>query len=476
MFLCRLFVCDNIFYIWTPGFHTTLHSYPTGANDSWLLLWLVTLVPDRSTSLTFSRNLQNCVQNHTAGGLYAHLLFFSGRSSAFFFLLLPFSLPLQDGAPFFFSTFHTSHTTLHDQQLMSDTPATPSSQQGSQPNPSTTNASRGQASGAKKTTPAAKLNPDAKDYVPRTAVTDGTATTQTGASSGNNPRHRRRRNPDGNKANSSNPDSESRQPSEGGRSGGNNNNNSGGNVGNANSRNRRNGGRNPRKAPEGGARIDDYHQDDDIEINMDRPIEPTGSQAAGSDSALGVGSNAQPKGRRDGRRKGKESANTGTSTSTPKPQHNRGEGGHARGPRDGQLESSSATRGSGQTGSNNRRQRNRKSDLGGRTFPTTSTGNDRSTTESSSSQRNTQRNAQRAQPKKFVHTVEEDRDLLNALTTGLSNSTYDCMVCWDVIRPAHKIWNCQVCWAAFHLDCLSTWATKSSEGTMIYSNRRIPSK
>ncbi|KAG9065238.1 FKBP12-associated protein [Linnemannia hyalina] len=350
---------------------------------------------------------------------------------------------------------------------MSDTPATSSSQQGSQPNPNTTNASRGKASGAKKTTPAAKLNPDAKDYVPRTAATDGTATTQTGAPSGNNPRHRRRRNPDGNKANTSNPDSESKQPSEGGRSGGNNNNNNNNNnnVGNANNRNRRNGGRNPRKAPEGGARIDDYHQDDDIEINMDRPVEPTGSQAAGSDSALGAGSNAQPKGRHDGRRKGKESTGTGTGTSSPKPPHNRGEGGHTRGPRDGQSESSSATRVSGQTGSNNRRQRNRKGDLGGRTFPTTSTVNDRSTTESSNSQRNAQRNAQRPQPKKFVHTVEEDRDLLAALTTGLSNSTYDCMVCWDVIRPAHKIWNCQVCWAAFHLDCLSTWATKSSEGS-----------
>ncbi|KAF9283588.1 FKBP12-associated protein [Linnemannia elongata] len=196
---------------------------------------------------------------------------------------------------------------------------------------------------------------------------------------------------------------------------------------------------------------------------MDRPVEPTGSQAAGSDSALGAGSNAQPKGRRDGRRKDKESTGTGTGTFSPKPQHKRGDGGHARGPRDGQPESSSATRGSGQTGSNNRRQRNRKGDLGGRTFPAASTGNDRSTTESSSSQRNAQRNTQRSQPKKFVHTVEEDRDLLAALTTGLSNSTYDCMVCWDVIRPAHKIWNCQVCWAAFHLDCLSTWATKSSE-------------
>ncbi|KAF9905744.1 FKBP12-associated protein [Linnemannia zychae] len=345
---------------------------------------------------------------------------------------------------------------------MSDTPAPSSTQQGSQPNLSAAgNVARGQAGSAKKS-PAAKLNPDAKDYVPRTAATEGTsATTQPGASSGNsNPRHRRRRNQDGNRSNTGNADNESKQqPSECSRSGGN-----GGNGGNTNNRNRRNGGRNPRKAPEGGARIDDYHQDDDIEINMDRPVEPTGSQAAGSDSALGAKSNAPAKGRRDGRHKNKETAGTGTGTSSSKPQHNRGDSGNTRGPRvDGQPEGSSASRGSGQTGTNSRRQRNRKGDVGGRTFPTAAAGNDKSTTESSSSQRNAPRNAQRMQPKKFVHTVEEDRDLLTALTTGLTNSTYDCMVCWDVIRPAHKIWNCQVCWAAFHLDCLSTWATKSSE-------------
>ncbi|KAG0211794.1 FKBP12-associated protein [Mortierella sp. NVP41] len=363
---------------------------------------------------------------------------------------------------------------------MSDTPTTSPSQQGSQPTPDASNGTRGRTNGAKKTT-GPKLNPDAKDYVPRTTVNDGAAaTTQTGASSGNNnnnPRHRRRRNPDGNKSNNTaNPDSESKQPSEGSSRNGGNGNNGGGQTNSSgnnatNNRNRRNGGgRNPRRAPatEGGARIDDYHQDDDIEINMDRPVEPTGSQAAGSDSALGAGSNNAPaKGRRDGRRKGKETTSN-SGTSTPKPQHNRGEGGQPRGgPRgDGQPESSSASRGSGPANANNnnsRRQRNRKGDLGGRTFPTASSGNDKSTPETSSSQRNNARNSQRIQPKKFVHTVEEDRDLLAALTTGLSNSTYDCMVCWDVIRPAHKIWNCQVCWAAFHLDCLSTWATKSSE-------------
>ncbi|KAF9304096.1 FKBP12-associated protein [Mortierella antarctica] len=64
-------------------------------------------------------------------------------------------------------------------------------------------------------------------------------------------------------------------------------------------------------------------------------------------------------------------------------------------------------------------------------------------------------------PAKFVPKIEADHDLLTSLTVGLTSSKYECMVCFDVIRPAHKIWNCQVCWAAFHLDCLSTWAKKS---------------
>ncbi|KAG0338902.1 FKBP12-associated protein [Podila horticola] len=70
-------------------------------------------------------------------------------------------------------------------------------------------------------------------------------------------------------------------------------------------------------------------------------------------------------------------------------------------------------------------------------------------------------------PAKFVPKIEADRDLLTSLTVGLTSSKYECMVCFDVIRPAHKIWNCQVCWAAFHLDCLSTWAKKSVGGPAI---------
>ncbi|KAF9995499.1 FKBP12-associated protein [Entomortierella chlamydospora] len=103
-----------------------------------------------------------------------------------------------------------------------------------------------------------------------------------------------------------------------------------------------------------------------------------------------------------------------------------------------------------------RRQRYQRKELAGRTFPTPPA-------EESTSAEKKNRASRASHTAKFVHKVEEDRDLMEALTVGLTKSTYDCMVCWDVIRPAHKIWSCQVCWAAFHLDCLSTWAKKSSE-------------
>ncbi|KAG0017028.1 hypothetical protein BGZ80_008676 [Entomortierella chlamydospora] len=348
-------------------------------------------------------------------------------------------------------------------------------------NAETTKSSTTQGNASKKT--AAKLNPDAKDYVPRTTTSGsvgpsaGTSSTSNPRANGsnNNPRNRRRRNPDTNKSRDA--DNQVNRSSETGNNSNNNNNN--------NNRNRRNRGRTPKQVIGGGARIDDDDDEDDIEINMDRPVEPSESQAAvavpgavleSTSTAQGSKNAATKDRRRGGRRKGKEVSDP----SIPKLQQDRGGKGRSRAiGTDGQPESSTssssrAPRASnsnnsgnndrGDSNNNNRRQRNRKAgDLGGRIFSTASQGSTNQAGESSGPQRNAQKKTPRNQPKKFVHTVEEDRDLMAALTAGLSDSTYDCMVCWDVIRPAHKIWNCQVCWAAFHLDCLSTWAKKSSE-------------
>lgn len=306
-----------------------------------------------------------------------------------------------------------------------------------------------QATGSSQTGP--KLNPAAKDYVPRTPINESAVNNSSAANT--NGRNRRRRNPETANA--------AAGAADGSQTAAKSSDNTQAN------RNRRNRVRPPKQSTGGGARIDDDLDDGSV-ITMERPVETTEGQPAGS----GQGPNGVRRERRDGRdgrRKGKEVVNN----SSPKPQQTRGDNARTRPPRnESQAGTSSSARGSGSgsnsnninNNNNNRRQRDRKGDLGGRTFPT-SAHNHAHPEESSSS---SQKTPSRPRPAKFVHTVEEDRDLLAALTAGLSNSSYDCMVCWDVIRPAHKIWNCQVCWAAFHLDCLSTWAKKSSEGTEIF--------
>jgi len=303
-----------------------------------------------------------------------------------------------------------------------------------------------QATGSSQTGP--KLNPAAKDYVPRTPINEPAVNNSPVTNT--NGRNRRRRNPETAAASACAADGSqtAAKSSDNGQA----------------NRNRRNRVRPPKQSASGGARIDDDLDDGSV-ITTERPVEATEGQPAGS----GQGPNGVRKERRDGRdgrRKGKEVV----SNSSPKPQQPRNDNARTRPPRnESQAGTSSSARGSGSgpnanginnNNNNNRRQRDRKGDLGGRTFPTSAHNHGHPEESSSSSQKF----PARPRPAKFVHTVEEDRDLLAALTAGLSNSTYDCMVCWDVIRPAHKIWNCQVCWAAFHLDCLSTWAKKSSEG------------
>ncbi|RUS12690.1 hypothetical protein BC937DRAFT_87244 [Endogone sp. FLAS-F59071] len=56
---------------------------------------------------------------------------------------------------------------------------------------------------------------------------------------------------------------------------------------------------------------------------------------------------------------------------------------------------------------------------------------------------------------------EEIKDLLTSLTHGLTTSSYECMVCWDVIGPGHYTWSCDVCWAVFHLGCIQKWGISS---------------
>ncbi|KAG0344901.1 hypothetical protein BG004_004094 [Podila humilis] len=326
-----------------------------------------------------------------------------------------------------------------------------------------------------------KLNPEAKDYIPRSAtVAEGSASNQSLGSSNSN---RRRRNPKSKSGIIVNSESSASTQSENTIKGVGNNNSSSSSSSNRNRRNNRH----PRSttARNAAARIDD--DDDDIEIIMDKPLDsPSATPFLSQPSHLLSVSTASSTAKSgagaantDGRREGRQGRRKGNEMATDS-QTRRREGGdntRTRASQDRQPEDSVGRNNNSHASGSNRRQRNRKGDLGGRTFPTNATsilgagdaGGSERITETSRPQRISTPKA-RPSPKKFVHTVEEDRDLMAALTAGLTESTYDCMVCWDIIRPAHKTWNCQVCWAAFHLDCISTWAKKSSEGTWFASS------
>ncbi|KAI9316413.1 hypothetical protein BX666DRAFT_1859237 [Dichotomocladium elegans] len=67
--------------------------------------------------------------------------------------------------------------------------------------------------------------------------------------------------------------------------------------------------------------------------------------------------------------------------------------------------------------------------------------------------------------KKKQHRNPDANDLAGGLAQDLKSATYECMVCWDVVRPAHQTWTCDCCWAVFHLSCVKKWATKSLQET-----------
>ncbi|KAI8323498.1 hypothetical protein GQ54DRAFT_296704 [Martensiomyces pterosporus] len=60
-------------------------------------------------------------------------------------------------------------------------------------------------------------------------------------------------------------------------------------------------------------------------------------------------------------------------------------------------------------------------------------------------------------------------DLSSTLAKRLTNSTYECMICCDKVRPRHATWQCDHCWAIFHIGCVKKWAkscTGSDEDTI----------
>jgi len=55
-------------------------------------------------------------------------------------------------------------------------------------------------------------------------------------------------------------------------------------------------------------------------------------------------------------------------------------------------------------------------------------------------------------------TNASDQDLQFNLIVELTNSTYECMVCYNIVKPKDYIWSCPICYNVFHLNCIKKWA------------------
>ncbi|KAJ9074037.1 FKBP12-associated protein [Entomophthora muscae] len=67
---------------------------------------------------------------------------------------------------------------------------------------------------------------------------------------------------------------------------------------------------------------------------------------------------------------------------------------------------------------------------------------------------------------KSCHQAVQDystEDLRTKLTFSLTDASYECMVCWETVKPKNFTWSCQHCWAVFHLPCVKRWSQSSEK-------------
>jgi transcriptional repressor NF-X1 len=88
---------------------------------------------------------------------------------------------------------------------------------------------------------------------------------------------------------------------------------------------------------------------------------------------------------------------------------------------------------------------------------------EQASTQQSNSKKNNRNNNNRSR-KNHSKLPPGEHDMATLLAHELKTSTYECMICMDVVRPAHHVWTCDCCWAVFHLNCVQTWATRSLKG------------
>ncbi|KAJ3331230.1 FKBP12-associated protein [Blyttiomyces sp. JEL0837] len=72
-------------------------------------------------------------------------------------------------------------------------------------------------------------------------------------------------------------------------------------------------------------------------------------------------------------------------------------------------------------------------------------------------------------------TAAENEDLMAALTQGLSNETYECMICYDTVKARDRIWSCtESCFAVFHHKCIRQWSLRSQKEPAPSSSSQPP--
>ncbi|KAJ3093286.1 hypothetical protein HK100_006705 [Physocladia obscura] len=70
---------------------------------------------------------------------------------------------------------------------------------------------------------------------------------------------------------------------------------------------------------------------------------------------------------------------------------------------------------------------------------------------------------------KRIQALEKERqdlDLAAKLAAQLKVGSYECMVCYDLVRARDQIWSCsKSCFAVFHAKCVRVWANSSASGS-----------
>ncbi|KAJ3180480.1 FKBP12-associated protein [Geranomyces variabilis] len=65
--------------------------------------------------------------------------------------------------------------------------------------------------------------------------------------------------------------------------------------------------------------------------------------------------------------------------------------------------------------------------------------------------------------KSVLDSAKAAEDLTGSLIEGITDGSYECMICYDSIKHRDSVWSCTCCYAVFHLRCVEKWGKRSAE-------------